>query len=124
MHWGSDKTNRPESFLIMLRREYTTPNTSLASSSNGSAVEDADAAGCASVAAVWSSGGGGDAARLSCTATTTPETDESVLRGLLNAEPPAPPSAGADAAPIARETAGRSPPSAAGRGRRVRCQSW
>ena len=62
---------------------------------------------------------------LSFTATTMPEFDESVLRGLLNVEevPALAPVAGGSGE-TARETPGRRPPSTAALGRFVRCQSW
>ncbi len=88
-----------------------TPYTSLASSSNERPVLVIGL----SVAeiGVWRSG---DGCSISLTATTTPELDESVFRGLARLSPPR--------AETAWLTAGRRPPSTAGFGRRVRCQSW
>jgi hypothetical protein len=104
----------------MFRRENTTPKTSLASSSKGNAPDVAGAAGAAVTAAVWRSGGGGVCAPVA-SPTTTADPDESVFRGLLYVDAG---SAATGVAAIARETAGSSPLSVAGRGRFVRCQSW
>jgi len=107
------RTHLPDNFLIIFRKERTTPYTNFASSSNGNPADDC-------------SGGGGGAfciiergADSSFTAITTPLVDDSVLRGLgvatlfasLNWV-------------TARETPGSMPPSTAGFGRLVRCQSW
>lgn len=98
-----------------------TPYTSFASSSKGrpvfccdmDAVADCDSAG----PDVWDI--------ISFTATTTPELEDSVLRGLLNTDEfPAFTSCKEGLGETARETAGRIPPSTAALGRFVRCQSW
>lgn len=74
----------PESFLTMLRRDKMTPYTSFASSSKGKPVgateEDAGGAFVWRSALPWGSA-------LSPTATTTPDVDESVFRGLLIVDP-------------------------------------
>lgn len=99
----------------MFRSEKTAPKTSLASSSNGNTAIDVVVA---ELAGIWSKLGGGDEGLV---ATTIPDTDERVFRGLLNGVPA---SVAAGVAAIALDTPGSIPPSPAGRGRFVRCQSW
>jgi hypothetical protein len=74
-------TYRPDSFRIIFLRERTTPYTSFASSSKGSAVDD----GCCR-GVVESGGGGVERAAFSFIATTIPVDDERVFRGLFSAE--------------------------------------
>lgn len=128
-------TNLPESFLIMLRSERTTPYTSFASSSNVKDVLDDCPWPCpepcvelgGAVAAAATRGGLGAS---SLTAMTMPVDERSVLRGLPYVE--LRPSSvcesslslSLDRGLMAALTAGRIPPSRAGRGRVVRCQSW
>ena len=111
-------THRPDNFLTMLRKDRTTPYTSFASSSNGSAVDDA----CwAFVPEAWLEPWAGRFA--SFVATTTPVLDERVFRGLLNPDAGASATA-AGAGVTARDTACKIPFSVATFGRLVRCQSW
>lgn len=109
----------PDSFLIIFRRESTTPYTSLTSSSKDKPVLDiptGDGGACSNGETV-------DWAFISLTATTTPEADVKVFLGLeyiVNVEE----LVSAAGATTACETAGRMPLSTAGFGRRVLCQSW
>jgi hypothetical protein len=115
-----ERPHRPESFLIMLRNESTTPYTSFASSSKGSAdVSGFEAVGVSCRESVcW----------FSFTATTTPLLDNSVLRGLLNPDDEVVSGflstlCDVKVGYIAWQTAGRTPPTFAGLGRLERCQS-
>ena len=106
----------------MLRRDRTTPYTSLASSSNGRAVDGACWAFVvveAWLEEIWVGKFG------SFVATTTPVLDERVFRGLLYPGSAAGASAAAAGAGVtARDTACKMPFSVATFGRLVRCQSW
>jgi hypothetical protein len=109
--YGGDKY-LPDNFLIMLRSDKMTPYTSFASSSNVRAFDF----GVSSVACVRVKDGS------SAVATTNPEFEERVFRGLLKVEKFAA-EVSASCGATARDTALRMPPSTAGLGRLVRCQS-
>ena len=118
------QTYFPDSFFTIFRKEMMTPYTSLASSSKGKPVL-VTPGGCWATAGEAVGGRSGD--RASFTATTTPEVDRSELRGLPKAAARAlleAASAAEAEADIEAQTPGIRPPSAAGLGRRVRCQSW
>ena len=97
-----------DSFFTMFRNDKITPYTNFASSSNGNADIEVD---------MFCAGSS------SPTATTIPEDDCSVLRGLPYDVAFIEISPGCRYA-IARETAGRMASFGAGLGRFVRCQSW
>lgn len=113
--WGEGgATYFPESFLIMFRRDSTTPYTSFASSSNG---RDAVGGGGSGAIGLWVCVGAADGwASSSFTATTNPDD---------KARDPRLPYRVSGFAEGYTEayTAGSMPPSTAVLGRTVRCQS-
>jgi len=106
-------TYRVESFFTMLRKDTTTPYTSLASSSNGRPPCDWDVVDACT--------GTGFVDSLS--ATTIPVVDDSVFLGLLKAVLDAVSIAVLRGCDTAWDTAARIPPSPAGFGFLDRCQS-
>jgi hypothetical protein len=100
----------------MFRKDKMTPYTSFASSSKGKPVDGVGVLGLCSAGTDGCDAG-------SFTATTTPELEARVLRGLLKADELAEGSVAAGSGWTARDTAGRIPPSTAAFGRLVRCQS-
>jgi hypothetical protein len=132
---GGRKTYLPDRRLTIFRSERTTPYTSFASSSKGKPAE-AEAAPPAPPSACCTGGGGvavdeagtpGDWLP-SANATTTPELEARVLRGLEKGVPGAEPATEmveGGRGESACETPGRrAPPSLARFGRLARCQSW
>jgi hypothetical protein len=117
--------------LTIFRNERMTPYTNLASSSKGNPVPEA-----APLVTAVGGGGGGGGVRVSVpegeewlaspNATTTPEVEERVLRGLEKGVDPDVGVPGRSGGETACETPGRRVPLSLARlGRMVRCcQSW